>query len=132
MLSPEWLAQLGLPASIAWKPFVPPRTEPAVDRTAEDVRVAVHVLSGGHGVAAVFDSIGVITYETGWQLLAPRGCPINYHELFGPVSAINLLHLFGICVRHQVQRQPLGRRVIPWCRPRNVRCHQRNCRPILS
>jgi NADPH2:quinone reductase len=66
----------------------------AIDRTAEDVCVAVRALTGGHGVAAVFDPIGVATYETSLQLLAPRGCLINYGELSGPVSTINLHRLF--------------------------------------
>jgi NADPH2:quinone reductase len=65
-----------------------------IDRTAEDVRDAVRTYTGGRGVAAVFDPIGAPTYETSLQLLAPRGCLINYGELSGPVPAINLHQLF--------------------------------------
>jgi NADPH2:quinone reductase len=66
-----------------------------VDRAVEDVRESVHGYTGGRGVAAVFDPIGASTCETSLQLLAPRGCLINYGELSGPVPAINLHQLFS-------------------------------------
>lgn len=66
-----------------------------VDRTAQDVRDAVRAYTGGRGVDAVFDPIGAPTYEISLQLLAPRGCLINYGELSGPVPAINLHQLFS-------------------------------------
>jgi len=66
-----------------------------IDRTDEDVREAVHGYTGGRGVAAVFDPAGASTYQTSLQLLAPRGCLINYGELSGPVPAINLHQLFS-------------------------------------
>jgi NADPH2:quinone reductase len=66
-----------------------------VDRAVEDVREAVRGYTGGRGVAAVFDPIGASTYETSLQLLAPRGCLINYGELTGPAPAINLHQLFS-------------------------------------
>jgi NADPH2:quinone reductase len=65
-----------------------------VDRANADVREAVRAYTGGRGVAAVFDPIGAPTYETSLQLLAPRGCLINYGELSGPVPDINLHALF--------------------------------------
>lgn len=40
------------------------------------------------------DPIGAPTWETSLQLLAPRGCLINYGELSGPVPDINLHALF--------------------------------------
>ena len=52
-------------------------------------------IPGGHGAAAVFDPIGAATYETSLQLLAPRGCLVNYGELSGPLPAINLHQLFS-------------------------------------
>ena len=66
-----------------------------IDRAVEDVREAVQRYTGGRGVAAVFDPIGAATYETSLQVLAPRGCLINYGELSGPVPAINLHQLFS-------------------------------------
>jgi NADPH2:quinone reductase len=65
-----------------------------IDRITEDVREAVRAHTGGRGVAAVFDPIGASTYEVSLQLLAPRGCLINYGELSGPVPAIDLHQLF--------------------------------------
>jgi NADPH:quinone reductase len=65
-----------------------------IDRTTEDVRDTVRAYTGGRGVAAVFDPIGAPTFETSLQLLAPRGCLINYGELSGPVPAIELHQLF--------------------------------------
>jgi NADPH:quinone reductase len=66
----------------------------AIDRSNEDVREAVRAHTQGRGVDAVFDPIGAPTYEISLQLLAPRGCLINYGELSGPVPAINLHQLF--------------------------------------
>jgi NADPH2:quinone reductase len=66
----------------------------AIDRNTEDVSEAVRAYTGGRGAAAVFDPIGASTYEISLQLLAPRGCLINYGELSGPVPAINLHQLF--------------------------------------
>ena len=65
-----------------------------IDRAVEDVREAVHGYTGGRGAAAVFDPIGASTCDTSLQLLAPRGCLINYGELSGPPPAINLHQLF--------------------------------------
>jgi len=65
-----------------------------IDRNTQNVRDAVREYTSGRGVAAVFDPIGAPTYETSLQLLAPRGCLINYGEISGPVSAINLHQLF--------------------------------------
>src|SRR5215467_13796627 len=66
-----------------------------IDRAVDDIREAVHEHTGGRGVAAVFDPIGASTYETSLQLLAPRGCLINYGELSGPASSINFHQLFS-------------------------------------
>lgn len=66
-----------------------------IDRAVDNVREAVHAYTGGRGVAAVFDPIGAPTFETSLQLLAPRGCLINYGELSGPPPAIDLHQLFS-------------------------------------
>jgi len=65
-----------------------------IDRASEDVQDAVRAHTAGRGAAAVFDPIGAETFETSLQLLARRGCLINYGELSGPVPAINLHQLF--------------------------------------
>jgi NADPH2:quinone reductase len=66
-----------------------------IDRNNGDVRDAVRAYTGGRGVAAVFDPVGAETFGTSLQMLAPRGCLINYGELSGPVPAINLHQLFS-------------------------------------
>jgi NADPH2:quinone reductase len=66
-----------------------------VDRSREDVRESVRWYTGGRHAAAVFDPIGAATFDTSLQLLAPRGCLINYGELSGPVPAVNLHQLFA-------------------------------------
>jgi NADPH2:quinone reductase len=65
-----------------------------IDRNSENVRDSVLAYTGGTGVAAVFDPIGALTYDTSLRLLAPGGCLINYGELSGPVPAIDLHRLF--------------------------------------
>jgi NADPH2:quinone reductase len=65
-----------------------------IDRAGENVQAAVRERTGGRGAAVVFDPIGAETFETSLQLLAPRGCLINYGELSGPAPVINLHQLF--------------------------------------
>lgn len=66
-----------------------------VDRSAGDVAGSVRALTNGVGAAAVFDPIGSATFETSLQMLAPRGCLINYGELTGPPPEIDLRRLFA-------------------------------------
>src|ERR1017187_68179 len=66
-----------------------------IDRHNEDVAAAVRSYTNGQGVAAAFDPIGASTFATSLQLLAPRGCLINYGELSGAVSTVNLHQLFS-------------------------------------
>ena len=67
----------------------------AIDRTVEDVAAAVREYTRGRGVAAVFDPIGAPTFATSLELLAPRGCLVNYGELSAPPPAVNLHQLFS-------------------------------------
>jgi len=64
-----------------------------VDRAVDDVVQSVRAITSGRGAAAVFDPIGASTCEASLELLAPRGCLINYGELSGPVD-LNLHQLF--------------------------------------
>jgi len=66
----------------------------AIDRAGEDVLAAVRTHTNGHGATAVFDPIGAATFQTSLELMAPRGCLINYGELSGPAPAVDLYHLF--------------------------------------
>src|SRR5438552_711928 len=64
-----------------------------INRSTEDVGQGVRRATDGRGVSAVFDPVGAATYRTNLQLLAPRGCLINYGQLSGALPAIDLLHL---------------------------------------
>ncbi len=61
-----------------------------IDRSNEDVGQAVRSATDGRGVSAVFDPVGADTYRTNLQLLAPRGCLINYGQLSGALPPIEL------------------------------------------
>jgi len=61
-----------------------------IDRSIEDVGQVVRRATDGRGVSAVFDPVGAATYRTNLQLLAPRGCLINYGQLSGALPAIEL------------------------------------------
>jgi NADPH:quinone reductase len=61
-----------------------------IDRSTEDIGQAVRVATDGPGAAAVFDPVGAATYHTNLQLLAPRGCLINYGQLSGALPPIDL------------------------------------------
>jgi NADPH2:quinone reductase len=67
----------------------------AIDRTKNDVVAGVRSFTNGAGVAAVFDPVGAATFDTSLQLLAPRGCMINYGELSGAAPELNLHRLFA-------------------------------------
>ena len=72
---------------------------------------------------------GAPTYETSLQLLAPRGCLINYGELSGLVLAINLRQLFPasvlspgttVCVGSKDSMSSLVSFRMHWPWPRNA------------
>jgi NADPH:quinone reductase len=67
----------------------------AVDRTSQDVAEAVRAWTGGRGVTAVFDPVGVPTYRASLAMLGRRGCLINYGELSGQLPAVDLMDLMG-------------------------------------
>ncbi|MGA8492130.1 MAG: zinc-binding dehydrogenase [Terriglobales bacterium] len=66
-----------------------------IDRSTGDVRDPVRAYTNGRGADAIFDPIGATTFQTSLQMLAPRGCLINYGELSGPVPAVDLHQLFA-------------------------------------
>ena len=65
-----------------------------IDRSTGDAGDLVRAHTKGCGADAVFDPIGATTFQTSLQMLAPRGCLINYGELSGPVPAVDLYQLF--------------------------------------
>jgi NADPH2:quinone reductase len=64
-----------------------------IDRSTEDVGQGVRRATDGRGVSAVFDPVGAATYRSNLQLLAPRGCLINYGQLSGALPTIELADL---------------------------------------
>jgi NADPH2:quinone reductase len=65
----------------------------AIDRNNEDVVDAVRRCTDGRGAAAVFDPVGASTYRTSLNLMAPRGCLINYGQLSGELPPVHLTEL---------------------------------------
>jgi NADPH2:quinone reductase len=61
-----------------------------VDRSIADLVEDVRRHTGGRGAAAVFDPVGVATYETSLRLLAPRGYLVNYGQLSGALPNVDL------------------------------------------
>jgi NADPH2:quinone reductase len=61
-----------------------------VDRACEDVNDAVRAATDGRGVSVVFDPVGAATYRTSLELLAPRGCLVNYGQLSGTLPEVDL------------------------------------------
>ncbi len=55
----------------------------------EDVVARVKEITGGEGVAAVYDSIGKATFETSLDCLRPFGTMVTYGNASGPVEAFN-------------------------------------------
>jgi len=66
-----------------------------INRASDDVAASVRSFTSGAGAAAVFDPIGVATFETSLQLLGHRGCLISYGELSGAAPEIDLHRLFA-------------------------------------
>ncbi len=64
-----------------------------IDRSTEDVCQGVRRATDGRGVSGVFDPVGAATYRTNLQLVAPRGCLINYGQSSGALPAIELADL---------------------------------------
>jgi NADPH:quinone reductase len=65
----------------------------AIDRAGQDVVEAVHALTDGRGVTAVFDPVGAATYRANLAMLGRRGCLINYGELSGELPTVDLMEL---------------------------------------
>jgi NADPH2:quinone reductase len=61
-----------------------------IDRACEDVREAVRAATQGRGAAVVFDPVGAATYRTSLEVLAPRGCLVNYGQLSGTLPTVEL------------------------------------------
>lgn len=58
--------------------------------TRDDFAHVVDELTGGAGVAAVYDSVGAMTFEGSLRSLAPRGYLVLFGQSSGPVAPFNL------------------------------------------
>jgi NADPH2:quinone reductase len=65
----------------------------AIVYSAEDFVAAVKNLTGGRGVAAVFDSVGRDTFEKSLRCLKPRGLLVSFGTASGPIAPFDLFEL---------------------------------------
>ena len=66
-----------------------------IDYATQDVAARVRAMTGGEGVAVVFDGVGKATYEGSLDSLARRGLFVGYGNASGAVGPVD----FGILAR---------------------------------
>jgi NADPH2:quinone reductase len=59
----------------------------------QDVATRVRELTGGQGVAVVYDSVGADTFQGSIDSLRPRGMMVTFGNASGPVDAVKPLML---------------------------------------
>lgn len=64
-----------------------------IDYSREDFAARVRELTGGEGVAAVYDGVGRTTFEGSLDSLRPLGMMVSYGNASGPVPPVDLLQL---------------------------------------
>ena len=64
-----------------------------VNYTEEDFAAAVERLAGPKSLAAVFDGVGVATFDSGLELLRPRGTMVLFGQSSGVVPPFDLARL---------------------------------------
>ncbi|GAB5377393.1 MAG: quinone oxidoreductase [Acuticoccus sp.] len=62
--------------------------EAAIDRTCEDIAARAREITGGAGVAAVFDSVGAATFDASIDALRPRGYFFSFGATTGEAPAV--------------------------------------------
>jgi NADPH2:quinone reductase len=62
----------------------------AINYRTQDVPRAVRELTGGKGVAVVYDSVGKDTWERSLDCLAPFGLMVSFGNASGPVPPVSL------------------------------------------
>jgi NADPH:quinone reductase len=65
----------------------------AIDYTREDFVVAVHELTLGTGVRAVFESVGKSTFDKSFECLSKRGYMVLFGQASGPVEPVDIRRL---------------------------------------
>ena len=66
-----------------------------IDYRQEDVAARVAELTGGQGVAVVYDGVGKDTWDASFKSLAKRGMLVTFGNASGPVPAFAPLELSG-------------------------------------
>ena len=64
-----------------------------IDYRREDFVARVKEITGGKGVAVVYDGVGKDTFVPSLDCLQPRGLAVNFGNASGPVENLNLLLL---------------------------------------
>jgi NADPH2:quinone reductase len=67
--------------------------EVAIRYTQQDFLSEVKRMTGGHGLAAVYDSVGKTTFEGSLECLRPRGMMALFGASSGPVPPFDLIRL---------------------------------------
>ncbi|MES2187126.1 MAG: quinone oxidoreductase [Pseudomonadota bacterium] len=77
-----------------------------IDYRSEDFVARVHQITGGAGVAVVYDAVGRDVFVPSLDCIAPRGMAINYGTASGDVEAFDLqrLHAKSITVARPTLR----------------------------
>jgi NADPH2:quinone reductase len=70
--------------------------EQVIDYDQEDVAARVKELTGGKGVAAVFDSVGKSTFQASLESLARRGLFVSFGNASGPVPPFEPIVIGGL------------------------------------
>jgi NADPH2:quinone reductase len=65
----------------------------AIDYTQEDFAAAVHELTHGAGVRAVFESVGKSTLDKSFECLSKRGYMVLFGQASGPVDPVDIRRL---------------------------------------
>lgn len=69
--------------------------EHMINYSHEDVVAKVKELTGGEGVAAVFDGVGKSTFDMDFELLARKGSLISFGNASGAVPPLTIAKLSG-------------------------------------
>jgi NADPH2:quinone reductase len=98
LIAAQWAHQLG--ARVIGVVSTPAKAELArahgcaeIIQADDDVAARTRELTGGAGVAAVYDSVGRDTFKASLDALRPHGVMVSYGNASGPVEPVSLLEL---------------------------------------
>ncbi|KAG6149611.1 hypothetical protein E4U28_000054 [Claviceps purpurea] len=61
--------------------------------SGEDVVAKVKEITGGHGIDAIFDGVGMATFDADLEMIAPKGHLVSFGNASGAVPPVNILKL---------------------------------------